>query len=268
LDDCVLLGLRGAPGWACLRRGGLRALRLQGQGVLCTRKGGLPAGAFVGEFTGELYSPWRWFERADVAKKRSAHPGLADMHYVQLERPAADAAGYDVLFIEVRRSQRRRPAPLPGGRAPYRRSLAKAGAQKAGSHFSGGRFKKACRGGWKAAVASISALLGARAQAASKGALASRMCHSCSPNCRAVPLLVGGRLAVAVITTRQIRCARARLLRRVKPAAYVVQPGAPRGARHFPCSHGVFGAVADRQTDRQNAMYMGCERPSGFSAHR
>ena len=35
----------------------------KGTGVICRRKGGLPAGTFVGMFSGETYTPWRWFEK-------------------------------------------------------------------------------------------------------------------------------------------------------------------------------------------------------------
>ncbi len=35
----------------------------QGDGAVLLRDGGLPAGAFVGEYLGELYAAWRWLER-------------------------------------------------------------------------------------------------------------------------------------------------------------------------------------------------------------
>lgn len=35
----------------------------QGQGVILKKEGGLGAGDFVGEYLGELYSPWSWSER-------------------------------------------------------------------------------------------------------------------------------------------------------------------------------------------------------------
>lgn len=39
-------------------------LRLQGEGVVLLRDGGLPAGTFVAEYLGELYPAWRWLERS------------------------------------------------------------------------------------------------------------------------------------------------------------------------------------------------------------
>lgn len=30
---------------------------------MCLRPAGIPADTFVGEYLGELYTPWRWFER-------------------------------------------------------------------------------------------------------------------------------------------------------------------------------------------------------------
>ncbi len=66
---------------------------------MCLR--GLPAGTFVAEYLGELYSPWRWFEKQDALKKRNPHMGLPDFYNITLERPKDDAGGYDVVFVEV-----------------------------------------------------------------------------------------------------------------------------------------------------------------------
>lgn len=33
---------------------------VQGQGVVCVKEGGIPEGTFVGEYVGELFTPWRW----------------------------------------------------------------------------------------------------------------------------------------------------------------------------------------------------------------
>ena len=40
----------------------------KGQGLLCNRKEGIKAGTFVERYLGELFSPWRWFEKTDAVK--------------------------------------------------------------------------------------------------------------------------------------------------------------------------------------------------------
>ncbi len=79
----------------------IAVLHFQGQGMVCVRAGGIPAGAFVAEYLGELYPPWRWFEKQDEIKKRGK-AGLPDFYNISLERPKDDDLGYDVLFVEVR----------------------------------------------------------------------------------------------------------------------------------------------------------------------
>ncbi|KAK9818057.1 hypothetical protein WJX72_006388 [[Myrmecia] bisecta] len=115
-------------------------LHPKGQGVMCKREGGLPAGTFVAEYLGELYSPWRWFEKQDALKKRNPHMGLPDFYNITLERPKDDEAGYDVVFVE----------------------------------------------------------------AAQKASFASRLSHSCTPNCHTMSLAVDGRLTIGIFTSRDV----------------------------------------------------------------
>ena len=35
---------------------------------MCNRKEGIAAGTFVERYLGELFSPWRWFEKTDAVK--------------------------------------------------------------------------------------------------------------------------------------------------------------------------------------------------------
>lgn len=94
----------------------------KGMGVVCLRKDGIPRGTFVAEWAGEVYSPWRWFEKQDAFKKKNPNAALPDFYNIMLERPkddsmvsqtsatAADAflcwtrglmpQGYDVLFVD------------------------------------------------------------------------------------------------------------------------------------------------------------------------
>jgi len=77
-------------------------LHAKGPGVICLRPGGIPAGTFVGFFSGEVYTPWRWFEKQDSIRRisgwRSADALLSS---AILERPKhADCLGYDVVFVD------------------------------------------------------------------------------------------------------------------------------------------------------------------------
>eukprot|EP00210_Caulerpa_lentillifera_P005634 g5387.t1 len=112
----------------------------KGQGVICIKKGGLPPGTFVEEYLGELYTPWRWFERQDVIKKRNPDGYLPDFYNIQIERPRDDAKGYGLIFVE----------------------------------------------------------------AANRGNFASRLCHSCQPNCRMLSLSAEGRITNAIFTLRHV----------------------------------------------------------------
>lgn len=40
----------------------------KGLGVICNRKEGIKKNQLIIEYFGELYSPWRWYEKQDVIK--------------------------------------------------------------------------------------------------------------------------------------------------------------------------------------------------------
>ena len=76
-------------------------LHPKGVGVVCVREGGIPAGTYVQDYLGELYTPWRWYERQDAIKKREPGKALPDFFNITLERPKEDAAGVDTIFVEA-----------------------------------------------------------------------------------------------------------------------------------------------------------------------
>ena len=59
------------------------------------------AGTYVQDYLGELYTPWRWYERQDAIKKREPGKALPDFFNITLERPKEDAAGVDTIFVEA-----------------------------------------------------------------------------------------------------------------------------------------------------------------------
>ena len=115
-------------------------LHPKGVGVVCIRPDGIPAGTYVQDYLGELYTPWRWYERQDAIKKRDPGKELPDFFNITLERPKDDEAGVDTLFVE----------------------------------------------------------------AAHRCTFASRLSHSCNPNCQTVVLAIDGKLTISQYTTRKI----------------------------------------------------------------
>ena len=73
----------------------------KGVGVVCIRKEGLQPGMFVNHYLGEMYSPWRWYERCDAMKKRNPNQELPSFFNITLERPKDDVRGKDTVFVEA-----------------------------------------------------------------------------------------------------------------------------------------------------------------------
>jgi len=117
----------------------------KGAGVRCIKPSGIPAGTFVTRYLGELYSPWRWFEKQDAIKNAQKNlafkPSLPDFYNIMVERHLDDTEGYDVAFID----------PI------------------------------------------------------AKGNFASRLSHSCEPNCANLVMVVNGKYVVSLHTLRDIQ---------------------------------------------------------------
>ena len=112
----------------------------KGTGVVCINKNGIKARTFVQYYAGEIYSPWRWYERQDAIKKCFPNMELPSFFNITLERPEIDERGRHTLFVE-------------------------------GMH---------------------------------KGSFASRLSHSCEPNCQTVTFAKDGKLALGMFTTHDI----------------------------------------------------------------
>ena len=112
----------------------------KGTGVVCVNVNGIKAGTFVHYYAGEIYSPWRWYERQDAIKKCFPNMELPSFFNITLERPEHDERGRHTLFVE----------------------------------------------------------------AMHKGSFASRLSHSCEPNCQTVTFAKDGRLALGMFTTHDV----------------------------------------------------------------
>ena len=76
----------------------------KGDGVVVTNANGLPQGTFVGEYLGEIFTPWRWLEREEEKEghRLATRMGASREYYnIILERPKMDAKGYDVLYVDA-----------------------------------------------------------------------------------------------------------------------------------------------------------------------
>ncbi|KAL2644717.1 hypothetical protein R1flu_012304 [Riccia fluitans] len=115
----------------------------KGLGVVCNKEKGFEKDEFVVEFFGEVYPPWRWYEKQDGI--RSLQKGDKDptpeFYNIYYERPKADVQGYDLLVVD----------------------------------------------------------------AMHKANFASRLCHSCRPNCEAKITAVNNRYTIGVYTLRSIK---------------------------------------------------------------
>ena len=76
----------------------------KGQGLVCNRREGIAAGTFVERYLGELFSPWRWFEKTDAVKvaqkKLGMKTSLPDFYNIIMERHSDDKKGYNLMFVD------------------------------------------------------------------------------------------------------------------------------------------------------------------------
>ena len=144
----------------------------------------------------------------DAIKKRSKDE-LPDFYNIVLERPRDDPAGYDVLFVDAASKVGDKTflaeqhshcciSPELGLAA----LLGLAGMLQTSASLA------CCR---SVLCASVHLWVSARvtqAQLSSaawvQGAFASRMSHSCTPNCHAVVMAAAGKLTIALYTLRQV----------------------------------------------------------------
>ena len=88
-----------------LRPSGRRYCRShpKGDGVILRKDGGLIKNVFVGEYSGALYAPWRFFEKDCSKGFRGNTKSQSILHTctATFERPNMDQMGSSILFIDV-----------------------------------------------------------------------------------------------------------------------------------------------------------------------
>lgn len=79
-------------------------LHTKGYGVVCINEEGIAANDMIAEYFGEIYTPWRWFEKQDLIKKyckeKDKKDELPDFYNIMLEKHKDDPDGYDILIID------------------------------------------------------------------------------------------------------------------------------------------------------------------------
>lgn len=76
----------------------------KGIGIKCMQNDGIKANSLINEYYGEIYPPWRWFEKQDVIKqgqnKNKLSKELPEFYNIMFERHGNDPDGYDCLQID------------------------------------------------------------------------------------------------------------------------------------------------------------------------
>lgn len=86
-----------------LNRGGIDSFKVhsKGIGVICLSPGGFKQNELINEYFGEIYPPWRWYEKQDIIKKGQNEGrislDLPDFYNIMLEKHKYDPDGYDIL---------------------------------------------------------------------------------------------------------------------------------------------------------------------------
>lgn len=75
----------------------------KGDGVILRREEGLKNNTFIGEYVGDLYTSWRFFEKdsSKTSRTNTKSQSIINTHTMTLERPNVDKNGYSVLYIDV-----------------------------------------------------------------------------------------------------------------------------------------------------------------------
>ncbi|KAL0306944.1 UNVERIFIED_CONTAM: Histone-lysine N-methyltransferase ATXR3 [Sesamum radiatum] len=138
----------------------------KGLGVVCNKEGGFSEDDFVVEFLGEVYPTWKWFEKQDGirALQKNNNDPAPEFYNIYLERP------------KLRKSQH---PWLNGTTLPYQGEVLRTQGDADGYDL-------------------------VVVDAMHKANYASRICHSCRPNCEAKVTAVDGQYQIGIYSVRPI----------------------------------------------------------------
>ncbi|EGR30374.1 SET domain protein, partial [Ichthyophthirius multifiliis] len=81
----------------------------KGMGVICLNRQGIEKNDLIIQYFGEIYRPYRWFERQDFVKKfmkeNNQKDVLPDFYNIMLEIHKNDPKGYDILVKKQKKQQ-------------------------------------------------------------------------------------------------------------------------------------------------------------------
>jgi hypothetical protein len=76
----------------------------KGKGAICIDRKGIDQGSFIVEYFGEIYEPWRWYDREDfikeVLKKKKLKNYIPEFYNIYLEKHLDEPLGYDILVVD------------------------------------------------------------------------------------------------------------------------------------------------------------------------
>lgn len=88
-----------------LNRNEIEAFKVhsKGIGIICCNSIGFKKNELINEYYGEIYPPWRWYEKQDIIKKGQNEgkisQDLPDFYNIILEKHKTDPDGYDILVL-------------------------------------------------------------------------------------------------------------------------------------------------------------------------
>ena len=79
----------------------------KGKGAICIDPAGIEQGTFLIEYFGEIYEPWRWYDREDfikeIMKKKKMKNHVPEFYNIAMEKHNDEPLGCDMLMVDPSR---------------------------------------------------------------------------------------------------------------------------------------------------------------------
>lgn len=83
---------------------GLFRVESKGKGLICIQKAGIQKNQFIVKYTGEIYQPYKWYEKQDMIKsyqkEKNKKDVLLDFYNIMLEKQKADPEGQEIMVVD------------------------------------------------------------------------------------------------------------------------------------------------------------------------